>query len=280
MRERFNKCMSGAKAGGANICRWSRRHTVLLALALLLGALVAPRKVQAQLPSPCCALLAEGLGTINVTLGSVIAAGLGAINVILTNTNNFLQTTVWPPQAIAQALGMAGQIQGFYAQIRAILQIPIATATLPNPRQLESILLSRNSGQIGSTTGGYASVYNVVPTPQNASPAVRDLIDMTDAVAQDAMERAIAIDAIADQELSAADQINANVQSAAPGTAPIIEAQADAWLVRANAYTQSALADLMRVRAIDLANNGANLKLGSGWAVSTQQNITTTLQHK
>jgi hypothetical protein len=40
------------------------------------------------------------------------------------------------------------------------------------------------------------------------------------------------------------------------------------------------LADLMRVRAIDLANNGANLKLGSGWAVSTQQNITTTLQHK
>jgi hypothetical protein len=272
--------MSGAKAGGTNICRWSRRHTVLLALALLLGALVAPRKVQAQLPSPCCALLAEGLGTINVTLGSVIAAGLGAINVILTNTNNFLQTTVWPPQAIAQALGMAGQIQGFYAQIRAILQIPIATATLPNPRQLESILLSRNPGQIGSTTGGYASVYNVVPTPQNASPAVRDLIDMTDAVAQDAMERAIAIDAISDQELSAADQINANVQSAAPGTAPIIEAQADAWLVRANAYTQSALADLMRVRAIDLANNGANLKLGSGWAVSTQQNITTTLQHK
>src|ERR1700684_262078 len=123
MRERFNKCVSGAKAIGANICRWSRRHTVLLALALLLSALVAPRKVQAQLPSPCCALLAEGLGTINVTLGSVIAAGLGAINVILTNTNNFLQTTVWPPKAIAQALGMAGQIQGVYAQIRAILQI-------------------------------------------------------------------------------------------------------------------------------------------------------------
>ena len=262
------------------MCRWSRRHTVLLALALLLSALVAPRKVQAQLPSPCCALLAEGLGTINVTLGSVIAAGLGAINVILTNTNNFLQTTVWPPQAIAQALGMAGQIQGFYSQIQAILQIPIANATLPYPRQLESTLLSQNPGQIPSTNGNYANVYNVVPTPQNASPAVRDLIDMTDAVAQDAMERSIAIDAIADQELSAAAQINTNVQSAAPGTAPIIEAQADAWLIRANAYTQSALADLMRVRAIDLANNGANLKLGSGWAVLTQQNVTTTLQHR
>jgi len=106
------------------------------------------------------------------------------------------------------------------------------------------------------------------------------MIDMTDAMAQDAMERSIAIDAIAAQELSAADQINTNVQSAAPGTAPIIEAQADAWLIRAHAYTQAALADLMRVRAIDLANNSANLKLGSGWAVLTQQNVTTTLQHR
>lgn len=280
MRVHFDQCMSRARAGAASVLRWSRRHTVLLALVLLLSTLVAPTRVQGQLPSPCCALLAEGLGTINVTLGSVIGAGLGAINAILTNTNNFLQTNVWPPQAIAQALGMAGQIQGFYSQIQTILQIPIANATLPFPRQLESTLLSQNPGQIPGTTGNYANVYNVVPTPQNASPAVRDLIDMTDAVAQDAMERSIAIDAIADQELSAAAQINTNVQSAAPGSAPIIEAQADAWLIRANAYTQSALADLMRVRAIDLANNGANLKLGSGWAVLTQQNITTTLQHK
>lgn len=280
MRVHFDQCMSRARTGVASLLRWSRRHTVLLALVLLLSTLVAPTRVQGQLPSPCCALLAEGLGTINVTLGSVIGAGLGAINAILTNTNNFLQTNVWPPQAIAQALGMAGQIQGFYSQIQTILQIPIANATLPFPRQLESTLLSQNPGQIPSTTGNYANVYNVVPTPQNASPAVRDLIDMTDAVAQDAMERSIAIDAIADQELSAAAQINTNVQSAAPGSAPIIEAQADAWLIRANAYTQSALADLMRVRAIDLANNGANLKLGSGWAVLTQQNITTTLQHK
>jgi hypothetical protein len=106
------------------------------------------------------------------------------------------------------------------------------------------------------------------------------MIDMTDAAAQDAMERAIAIDAIADQELAAADQINANVQSATPGSAPLIEAQADAWLVRAHAYTQSALSDLMRVRAIDLANNGAHLKLGSAWAVSTQQDVTNSLQHR
>src|SRR5580692_12513655 len=102
MQHRIRKWMNGAKTGVAKTCRWSRRHTVLLALALLLSTIVLPRKVQGQLPSPCCALLAEGLGTINVTLGSVIAGGLQAINTILNNTNNFLQTTVWPPQAIAQ----------------------------------------------------------------------------------------------------------------------------------------------------------------------------------
>src|SRR5580658_10875394 len=108
MQHGIRKWVNGAKTGVAKTCRWSCRHTILLALVLLLSILVSPRKAQGQLPSPCCALLAEGLGTINITLGSVIAGGLQAINTILTNTNNFLQTTVWPPQAIAQALGMSG----------------------------------------------------------------------------------------------------------------------------------------------------------------------------
>ena len=76
MRDRLNKWMGGAKAGGVRICRWGRRHTVLLALVLLLSTLVSPKRVQGQLPSPCCAILAAGLGTINSTLGSVIAGGL------------------------------------------------------------------------------------------------------------------------------------------------------------------------------------------------------------
>ncbi len=280
MQKGLSQCLRGVKVRVAGLFRWIRRHTVLAALVLLSTAVVAPRKVQGQLPSPCCAILAAGLGTINNSLINVIGGGLSAINTVLSDIRQFEQTVVWPQQAIRRALGMAGQIQGFYAQMRAIFQIPIATATLANPRQLESILLSRSAGQIPNTTTGYASVYGVVPTPQNAPPPVRDLIDMTDSTAQDAMERAIAIDAIADQELAAADQIASNVQTSTPGTAPIIEAQADAWLIRAHAYTQSALADLMRVRAIDLANNGAHLKLGSAWAVNTQQDINNSLQHK
>ena len=58
MRARFNQWISGAKGGGARICRWIRRRAVLLALVLLLGTLVLPKKVHGQFPGPCCALLA------------------------------------------------------------------------------------------------------------------------------------------------------------------------------------------------------------------------------
>ncbi|MGB8129417.1 MAG: hypothetical protein WCG81_06465, partial [Candidatus Angelobacter sp.] len=86
---------------------------------------------------------------------------------------------------------------------------------------------------------------------------------MTDAEAQAAMKKAVEIDALADLELQAAEQINQQLQTAAPGSAPILEAQASAWLVRANAYTQSAMAELVRVRSIELANNGAQLKFST-----------------
>ena len=59
-----------------------------------------------------------------------------------------------------------------------------------------------------ASAADYQTLYQTVPVPQNASPQTRDLIDMSDAAAQAAMKRAIAIDAIADTEMQAADQIN------------------------------------------------------------------------
>jgi len=105
---------------------------------------------------------------------------------------------------------------------------------------------------------------SAVVMPQNAaSPAVRSMTDMTDAQAQDAMKRAITIDALADAELVEADRMGQQISSAAPGSAQILEAEADVWVVRANAYTQAALAELMRTRGIDLANQSKAAKLAA-----------------
>ena len=46
------------------------------------------------------------------------------------------------------------------------------------------------------------------------------------------------------------------------------EAETAAWLVRANAYTQSAMAELVRVRSIELANSGGQLKFSASHAAT------------
>src|SRR2546427_8868949 len=276
MRELLQKAKLRVKRGAGWV--WERRLRVA---ALILGlALVVPRPVKSQFLDPCCAILASGLATISSTLSSVIGGGLNSILSVDQTIQNFEQTVVWPQQLIAQAQALVGTLQGAFTQIESVINVPVNSATLPTSQQLEQNLLSRDAGQIQSTSANYTAVYGQLPTTTQASPQARNLMDMADAVAQDAMKRAIEIDNLADLELQAADQINQNIQGAAPGSAPILEAQADAWLVRANAYTQAATADLMRVRAAALADASADLKLGATNTAGFQQKLQNMLQPK
>ena len=276
MRELLQKAKLRVKRGAGWV--WERRLRV--AALILVLALVVPRPVKSQFLDPCCAILASGLATISSTLSSVIGGGLNSILSVDQTIQNFEQTVVWPQQLIAQAQGLVGTLQGVFTQIESVINVPVNSATLPTSQQLEQNLLSRDAGQIQSTGANYTAVYGQLPTTTQASPQARNLMDMADAVAQGAMKRAIEIDNLADLELQAADQINQNIQGAAPGSAPILEAQADAWLVRANAYTQAATADLMRVRAAALADASADLKLGATNTAGFQQKLQNMLQPK
>jgi hypothetical protein len=247
---------------------------------LVIFALMAPRPARSQFLDPCCAILAAGLGTIANTLSSVVGGGLNSILSVEQDIKNFEQSVVWPQNLIAEAQALVGNLQGIFNQIRGITEIPVNSATLPATEQLEGNLLSQNPNEIDQTSAQYTSVYGPVPNASAASPEVRNEIDMTDATAEAAMKRSIEIDALADLELKAANQINQSIQTAAPGSAPIIEAQADAWLVRANAYTQAATADLMRVRAIALADSGENVKSGAANSAEVEQQIYNLLKRQ
>ncbi len=259
---------------------WVWRHKVRTVVLLLVFSLLAPNPVRSQFLDPCCAILATGLTTISSTLSNIIGGGLNSILSVEKSISNFEQSVVWPQNLINQARSLVGSVQGIFNQIQGVMRIPVNSATLPATQQFEQNLLSRDPNQIAQTGAQYTAVYGPVPDPTAASPQVRDITDMTDAAAQAAMKRAIEIDSLADLELQAADQINQSIQAAAPGSAPIIEAQADAWLVRANAYTQSATADLMRVRAIDLANASANVKDSAVNAAAVQQQIYNLLKRQ
>lgn len=268
--QRLGKSMRQSVSGSA---RWARKNKFRATVLALVFMLAAPRPVKSQFLDPCCAIMEAGLSTIASTLSSVIGGGLNSILSVDKTIQNFEQTVVWPQQLISEAKALVGQLQGVFTQIRNVTSIPVASATLPTTQQLEGNLLSANANQLSSTSQDYTAVYGPVPNQTAAPPIVRNEIDMSDAVAEGAMKRAIEIDNLANLEIQAAGQINQSIETAAPGSAPIIEAQADAWLVRANAYTQAALADLMRVRAVDLANAGADLKMGSSNAVGLQQKI-------
>lgn len=259
---------------------WGWGHKLRAAVLLAVFSLLIPRPARSQFLDPCCAIMAAGLSTISSTLGNVIGGGLGSILSVEKNISNFEQSVVWPQKLIAQAQSLVGAVQGLFNQMQGVMKIPVNSATLPASRQFEQNLLSGNPNQIAQTSAQYTTVYGAVPSATAASPETRDMIDMTDATAQAAMKKAIEIDALADLELKAADQINQSIRAAAPGSAPIIEAQADAWLVRANAYTQSATADLMRVRAIALANASQNLKNGAANATAVQQQIYNLLKRQ
>ena len=245
------------------------RNAIALGLALVVVVLMLPSKARSQLGlDPCCAIISAGLSTISNLLNSVVAKPLGAIQQIEQQSANFEQQVVFPVTAINQARGLAGQFQGQFVQMRQIFQVPVASATLATPQQLEQSLLSRNPGAVPQITNNYAALYGTVMLSTDAPQPVRDLVDMTDAEAQAAMKKAVEIDSLADLELQAAEQINQQLQTAAPGSASILEAQTSAWLVRANAYTQSAMAELVRVRSIELANNGAQIKFSAAHASS------------
>jgi hypothetical protein len=261
-------------------CIWKvLRNAMAVVCGLVIVIALLPSKARSQLGlDPCCAMMQVGLNTISGLLRNSVAMPLGSIQQSQQQSANFEQQVVFPMAAISQARNMAVQFQGQFAQMRQLFQLPITSATLPTPQLLEQSLLSGNPGAMPQIASNYSALYGTVMPPTNAPQAVRNLVDITDAEAQAAMKKAVEIDALANLELQAAEQINQQLQTAAPGSSTILEAETAAWLVRANAYTQSAMAELVRVRSIELANSSGQLKFSASHASTLQTTGNQVLQ--
>lgn len=252
---------------------FSRRRLGMAAVAILLVVVLLPSRALSQFGvDPCCAIITAGLQSISGLLKSVVAQPLGQIQQMRQQALNFEQQVVYPAAAINQAKALAGQFQGQFTQMHELFDTPVQSATLPQPLQLQQTILSRDPNAISQVSASYTAVYGPVMAQTDASSAIRDVTDATDAEAQAAMKKSVEIDALADLELQAAEQMNQQLKTAVPGSAPILEAQASAWVVRANAYTQSAMAELVRVRSIDLANRGAQMKFSTAHSVNLRDN--------
>ncbi len=242
--------------------KWFRASVVKVAGAALLASLFLPAAAHGQFGIDIAAIVAA-LSKVESLMSKFVAAPLKDINQAQQSITQYEQEVVYPIAAINQAKSSVSQFENQFTQVRNMFRTNVSSATLPQSQSLESVLLSRNASNVPSVSSQFQSVYGVVMAQNAASPEVRNMTDTTDAQAQDAMKRAIEIDALADAELAEADQMGQQIAAAAPGSAPILEAEADVWVVRANAYTQAALSELMRTRGIDIANQSKLAKLGA-----------------
>jgi len=265
----------------------SRRMQIIALLVVI--ALLVPPPVHAQigfitgiinLVSSGLSAVSGVLSAVNSTLQNVIGPLLSSISGAMSAIQNitqgildFQQNTVYPLAAINSARALVGQVQGIYNSIRGIWNTVVRSATLANPQGLENVILSKDAGQIGAVAARFTAVYSPLPAATEVHPSTRDVIDSSDAASQAAMKRSMAIDDIADRELAAAEQMMSALSSTAPGTAEMIGAQAGAWVVRSQAYTQQALAEMMRLRAIELAGQGAQMKESARFTRETRNKL-------
>jgi hypothetical protein len=258
----LTESMSGLDTGQQRARPWYRASLLKVAVVAVGVLAILPTRANGQFGIDVAAILAA-LSQMQSLMNTFIVAPLKTINQVEQSVANYEQQVMYPLAAINQAKNSVMQFENQFSQIGNLFHVNVASATLPQSQNLETLLLSRNAGNVPSISGQFQSVYGVVMPPNAASPQMITITDMTDAQAQDAMKRAIEIDALADAELTEADQMGQQISQAAPGSAPILEAEADVWMVRANAYTQAAMAELMRTRGIDLANQSAISKLAT-----------------
>jgi len=251
---------AGATKGDAQ--PWYRPSLLKVTVVILAVVAVMPTSANGQFGLDTAAIMAA-LSKMQSLMNTYIAAPLRTINQYEQSTAKYEQQVIYPLTAINQAKTSVVQFENQFNQVSGMFRVNVSSATLPQSQSLETLLLSRDAGNVSILSGQFQSVYGVVMPQNAASPQMRTMTDMTDAQAQDAMKRAVEIDALADAELNQANQMGQQISQAAPGSAPILEAEADVWVVRANAYTQAALAELMRTRGIDLANQSKITKLGT-----------------
>jgi hypothetical protein len=256
------------------------RPTVWKAVALAAVALMLlPGRANGQFGIDIAAIMAA-LSKVESLMSTYVAAPLKTINQTQQTVAKYEQEVIYPIAAINQARNSVTQFENQFSQVTNLFKGNVSSATLSQSQNLESILLSRNAGSISTVSPQFQNVYGVVMAQNAASLQIRNMTDMTDAQAQDAMKRAIQIDALADAELAEADKLGQQISAAAPGSAPILEAEADVWVVRANAYTQSALAELMRTRGIDIANQSKLSKLAATDSTSSNGLINGVLTNR
>ena len=212
------------------------------------------------------------LTTITSTLQNAIGTVLSGIQSIRTTITQFEQQVVWPVALINQTKTQVAQVRSQFATLAGQIEsIPTSSATLVSPKQLETLLRSQQAANLPQISASYTQVFQALPAANQATATQRNLIDIDDAMTLGALKTATASDQGTQQMLSIADSLEQQAAASAPGSAPIVTAQAAAANLQNQAMLQRLMAAELRQEAARLAH-GNVLRKQSAEANRTLRN--------
>jgi hypothetical protein len=203
-------------------------------------------------------------GVFNAIFNSIendIGGSLGAIDRTAHQMQELSQGTVAPLAAINQARGfVVNSIDRLRGPMDQVFTTSFASAVTPGPTQFESILHSRQSGQIPQLQASFVSNYGAIPAAGRASRQDRLMMDVDDALGEENLKTTLIADQGADLILETADEMENQVALATPGSTPLLTAQAQVADLRCQAYIQKMLAAELRQEAGRIAHDNALIK--------------------
>jgi hypothetical protein len=224
---------------------------------------------------------ADGIGdilslfqTITHTLQGPIGGVLGEMQKISAAINHFRQEIIWPLALINQTRSFISATRAHYTGLMGQIEgIKNNSASLAVPMQLESLFRSAQAGTIAQIPPIYMQVYQPVAQAGIAQPLQRNLMDIDDAMAMDSLKTAMVSDQNTQGMLALADSLEQQAMSAAPGSAPMVTAQARVADLETQAQLAKMLAAQLREEATKLAHRNAMLKQSSVATQSLQNQI-------
>lgn len=227
-----------------------RRVKTTLTLCLVSLLLLIPVRAHAGIAD-----VISLLTTITSTLKNSVGQVLSGIQTINTTIRAFERQVVWPVTLINQARAEVSQVRAQFSSLTAeIHSIQTSSATLLNPKQLESLLRSQQAANFSQISNSYKLVYQPLPLTNQATVTQRNLVDADDAFALGALKTATLSDQTSEQMLTVADGLEQQAALSAPGSASILAAQAEAANLQNQAMLQKLLAADLRQEAAGLAH--------------------------
>jgi hypothetical protein len=218
--------------------------------------------------------------TITSTLQNAVGGVLSEIQNVNLEITKFRQEIIWPLNEINQARAFVSATRARYTGLMSQIQsIRNNSANLANPKQLESALRGGQAGGMEQFKQVYAQVYAAVPHANAAKPMQRDMMDIDDALAMDSLKTTMVSDQTTQNLLSLADSLEQQSASAAPGSAPLLTAQARVTDLVTQAQFAKLLAAELRQEAAKLARQNALLRQSAATTRNLQNQMQQVLEH-